>query len=43
MDKIINPALIGNWENWLRVFLMVAIGATVVHFIAKSTQRKKGK
>jgi hypothetical protein len=42
MDKILNPALLGNWENWLRIFLMVAIGFVAVHFSQRLIDSKKG-
>jgi hypothetical protein len=32
MGKIINTSLLGDWQNWLRILLMVAIGGAMLHF-----------
>lgn len=26
MARFLNPAIYGNWENWVRVYLMALIG-----------------
>lgn len=41
MPKIINMALLGNWENWVRLFLMIAIGLAVLHFVNKLNAAKE--
>lgn len=30
MPTLINPAIVGNWENWFRVFLMALLGFVVL-------------
>lgn len=37
---MINTALLSNWENWLRIFLMVAVGVAIVHFVSKRNSNK---
>ena len=41
VDNIINPALIGNWQNWARVLLMVALGAVVINYTGRLIKQKK--
>lgn len=41
MPDIINPSLILNWENWLRVLLMVAIGGAFFHLTQQYLDSKK--
>lgn len=41
MPKLFNPALAGNWENWVRVFLLVAIGASAIHFTHRLISKQK--
>jgi len=43
MAKVINPALIGNWENWFRILLMVLIGFVAFDLVTRLFTTKEGK
>jgi len=40
MPNLLNTPLLLNWENWLRILVMVAIGGAFVHFGSKLINKK---
>lgn len=42
MPKLINPAIIGNWENWIRVYLMFLIGFMAFDYGMRYIHQAKG-
>ncbi len=43
MPKLINPAIIGNWDNWVRVYLMALIGFMAFDFAMNLLKKKESE
>lgn len=41
MANLINPAIIGNWENWVRVYLMALIGFLAFDYAMRLLKKKE--
>jgi Tfp pilus assembly protein PilO len=39
--RLINTALISEWQNWVRVLLMVMIGSAAFHFAYRAITKKE--
>jgi len=43
VKDFLNPAIYGNWENWVRVYIMALIGFFAFHYAMKLLMKKEAE